>query len=384
MKTIIISESQAKMLRENFDMINEEVTFYAFMSHMKHYLKQLLINPIGAQPDAFLQSNGLDGGRLLKLLIDNDVIIKKCKIDSSDKKDRFEISYKLPRQNFERKIRRLYGELFENNINENVNKSETQQLLAPNGKPSNLPPNLWKLVRTPNFKSWFGDWEKNPKASSKVIDENGEPMIMIHNTYNEFTKFDPNRSIAKNGAIWFANKEAQPHIGGFKTNDTRPMRQMQCFLKIMKPCYDDMDAAYYAKEEGYDGVILTDDSINYAMLAVVYSPNQIKSVNNLGNFSNDSDDINENTITEDGAPGVGVAGATNCNGSSGAFVQPVFPMMKRAIKTKTNSQTEDINEEAVMDTAIGDFGYDAPPFKKNKKDPAKDHQNMMKKSFRRK
>ena len=380
MKTIIISESQAKMLKENMHMINEKMSEEAFISHVKNYLKQLLTNPIGAQPDAFLKSNGLDGKTLLPKLLDYDIIVKKTKI-VSEGKDRFEIVYKIPRNNFEKKILRLYNELFDDDtkeINENVN----QELLAPNGKPSKLPANLWKIVRTAQFKAWFGDWENNPKNASKCVDENGEPMIMIHNTYNEFTKFEPNRSIAKSGAIWFANEEAQPHIGGFKTNDTKPMRKMQCFLKIMKPCYDDMDAAYYAKEEGYDGVILTDDSINYAMLAVVYSPNQIKSINNLGNFSIDSDDINENTITEDGAAGVGVAGATNCNGSSGAFVQPAFPMMKRTIKT--NPQTEDINEEAVMDTAIGDFGFDAPPFKRKKKDPAYDHKNMMKKSFRRK
>lgn len=382
MKTIIISESQAKRLKKVLENKNKNMTEEAFICHVKSYLKQLLRRPQYAQPDEFLKANGLDGKTLLSHLVDNDIVIKKTKIENSGDKDRFNISYKIPRENFEEKVLKLYSELFENNINENVNKSETQQLLAPNGKPSNLPPELWKIVRTPQFKTWFGDWEKDPKNASKCVDENGEPMIMIHNTYNEFTKFEPNRSIAKSGAIWFANKEAQPHIGGFKTNDTRPMRQMQCFLKIMKPCYDDMDAAYYAKEEGYDGVILTDDSINYAMLAVVYSSNQIKSINNLGNFSLDSDDINENTITEDGAAGVGVAGATNCNGSSGAFVQPAFPMMKRSIKT--NSPTEDINEEAVMDTAIGDFGYDAPPFKKKKKDPAYDHKNMMKKSFRRK
>ncbi len=32
--------------------------------------------------------------------------------------------------------------------------------IAPNGKPSNLPENLWRLVRTPEFKRWFGDWER--------------------------------------------------------------------------------------------------------------------------------------------------------------------------------------------------------------------------------
>jgi len=34
------------------------------------------------------------------------------------------------------------------------------KLLAPNGKPSNLTPEQYKLVRTPAFKEWFGDWEK--------------------------------------------------------------------------------------------------------------------------------------------------------------------------------------------------------------------------------
>ena len=33
-------------------------------------------------------------------------------------------------------------------------------LLAPNGEPSNLSPVLYAYVRTPEFKNWFGDWEK--------------------------------------------------------------------------------------------------------------------------------------------------------------------------------------------------------------------------------
>jgi hypothetical protein len=56
-------------------------------------------------------------------------------------------------------------------------------LLAPNGKPSNLTPEQYKLVRTPAFKSWFGDWENDPANASKVIDENGEPLVVYHGTY---------------------------------------------------------------------------------------------------------------------------------------------------------------------------------------------------------
>lgn len=65
--------------------------------------------------------------------------------------------------------------------------------LAPNGKKSNLTAEQYKLVRTPEFKQWFGDWEKSPKTSSKVIDENGEPMIVYHGSYFNFNVFDRNK-----------------------------------------------------------------------------------------------------------------------------------------------------------------------------------------------
>ena len=63
--------------------------------------------------------------------------------------------------------------------------------LAPNGKPSNLTPEQYRLVRTPEFKVWFGDWENSPETASKVVDENGEPLICYHGTWNYgFTIFD--------------------------------------------------------------------------------------------------------------------------------------------------------------------------------------------------
>ena len=53
---------------------------------------------------------------------------------------------------------------------------------APNGQSSNLPERLWLLVRTENFKDWFGDWENDPLNASKVVDENGEPLVVYHGT----------------------------------------------------------------------------------------------------------------------------------------------------------------------------------------------------------
>jgi hypothetical protein len=64
-------------------------------------------------------------------------------------------------------------------------------LLAPNGKPSNLTPEQYKLVRTPEFKAWFGDWQNDPENASKVVDENGEPLVVYHGTNAEFNEFKP-------------------------------------------------------------------------------------------------------------------------------------------------------------------------------------------------
>lgn len=66
-----------------------------------------------------------------------------------------------------------------------------EYMRAPNGKASNLTENQWIMVRTPNFKKWFGDWENDPENASKVLDENGEPREVYHGTYGgEFDVFD--------------------------------------------------------------------------------------------------------------------------------------------------------------------------------------------------
>lgn len=73
----------------------------------------------------------------------------------------------------------------------------SEQRTAPNGRPSNLNEVQYDLVRTPEFKEWFGDWEEayrtdNYDGVSKIIDENGEPMVMYHGSIQrgitEFTE----------------------------------------------------------------------------------------------------------------------------------------------------------------------------------------------------
>lgn len=41
-----------------------------------------------------------------------------------------------------------------------------------------------------NFKRWFGDWENDPENASKVVDENGRPMVMYHGSGTKAADFD--------------------------------------------------------------------------------------------------------------------------------------------------------------------------------------------------
>lgn len=64
-------------------------------------------------------------------------------------------------------------------------------LKAPNGEATKLNEHQWLQTRTPSFKQWFGDWENDPANASKVVDANGEPLVVYHGTTADFSVFDP-------------------------------------------------------------------------------------------------------------------------------------------------------------------------------------------------
>jgi ribosomal protein S18 acetylase RimI-like enzyme len=91
--------------------------------------------------------------------------------------------------------------------------------LAPNGKPSNLTPEQYRLVRTPAFKAWFGDWAKayetgNYDNVSKVIDEvTKEPKVVYHGSDKKFYTFnmsltgERHKTIRRDSSVYFSDKE---------------------------------------------------------------------------------------------------------------------------------------------------------------------------------
>ncbi|MCD8071279.1 MAG: ImmA/IrrE family metallo-endopeptidase, partial [Akkermansiaceae bacterium] len=70
-------------------------------------------------------------------------------------------------------------------IKQNARQDGTY-MKAPNGEKTKLSERQWAAVRTEAFKEWFGDWERDPENASKVVDENGEPMVVYHGTQRDF------------------------------------------------------------------------------------------------------------------------------------------------------------------------------------------------------
>lgn len=219
------------------------------------------------------------------------------KILLEEKSENFEQSYDAERfATSEQSMEEQY-------ILENAKRDDKGRLLAPNGKPSNLTEKQYVQVRTKAFKDWFGDWENDPKNASKVVDENGEPLVVYHGTdyKNDHTIIGDWSKNALPYATYFA-----PYRGYSQFEYV-----YQAFLNIRNPIYSDIDLTEdaiqyksifdkYIINKGHDGAIsgtrdFTKERPSNALEAkeiVVTYPNQIKSAtDNEGGFSRTNDNI---------------------------------------------------------------------------------------------
>lgn len=168
--------------------------------------------------------------------------------------------------------------------------------VAPNGKPSRLSVDEWLTVRTKAFKDWFGDWENDPANASKVVDENGEPLVVTHATNSEpFKVFRRGERDGLSGkGIYFSPDGVS--IWGRNV--------MRCFLNVRHPLTREnaprevnnggksaVIPDVFEKYPEYDGVMIRRDEIT------VRDPEQIKSAtDNRGTFSADSPRIDFSVI----------------------------------------------------------------------------------------
>lgn len=113
---IYLSEDKLVLIKESED---EEVTFFKFFTEVKNFLKNLLDDPIKAKPSDFFKEHDISKKELLNKMLDKNIISKKEDIDEPNDADgkmksMHHIQYRVPRKNFEQKIKRLYSYFFEN------------------------------------------------------------------------------------------------------------------------------------------------------------------------------------------------------------------------------------------------------------------------------
>ena len=85
-------------------------------------------------------------------------------------------------------------------------------LKAPNGKDTNLTESQWLQVRTKAFMKWFGDWINDPAHASKVVDENGEPLVLYHGTAHTFARFDFSKLGATTGTGYYTDPDTNEKL----------------------------------------------------------------------------------------------------------------------------------------------------------------------------
>lgn len=153
-------------------------------------------------------------------------------------------------------------------------------------------------VYSDEFFNWFGDWtQEDKKDVSKVVDENGEPLVVWHQDVSDSIVDFGNRPLASYPVTYFSNKPRQKY-GPYG---------YPVYLNLKNPLYEDgqLTGEIFDGQgpglknvinDGYDSAIglysmiesqqkpekvITDDIHEY----VVFNPNQIKHIENLGTFN---------------------------------------------------------------------------------------------------
>jgi hypothetical protein len=164
---------------------------------------------------------------------------------------------------------------------------------------------LWdeKGTRSPFFKKWFGDWEKDPEGASQMVDKNGAPKVFYHNSPNKFNVYDKGKIGSNNDAGWLG--EGFYFYGDEDEGWGYGKNRHAVYLNMRNPYYateddnrrlSEANSAEASREftgrlknEGYDGVYYNGD---LRQEAVAFDSSQVKSAtDNVGTFDGGNPDI---------------------------------------------------------------------------------------------
>jgi hypothetical protein len=176
-------------------------------------------------------------------------------------------------------------------------------------------------TETNKFKNWFG--------KSKVVDKNGNPLVMYHGTKEDIEDgvFRMERGMIGKGAYFTADPN---EANEFATNATWNIKPniVPAYISIKNPYYvtDKFEKVPSdLKEQGYDGVILqnADGSVKWA---VPITPSQIKSTFNKGDFSSTDNRIHYNISPNASQEAKDALDELNANGLGASPKDPKFSL----------------------------------------------------------
>ena len=175
-----------------------------------------------------------------------------------------------------------------------------------------------RTIHSDSFKNFFGDYEKDPQNASKVVDENGRPMIVYHGTdltlvnrSEPFWQFYDDSHFGTLGQAVFRRDsfEWMPKTADALKRHSKVLPQKKTLTKIY-PVYlnirnpkrvkdvpkdwEETHAEYWqqqiekAKKQGYDGIVYLneyEDTKHPADSWIAFYPEQIKSADvNRGTY----------------------------------------------------------------------------------------------------
>ena len=145
-----------------------------------------------------------------------------------------------------------------------------------------------------DFMNWFGDWINDPANASKVVDENGEPLVVYRIDTSDFTIFDKSKLETTRKDFFGIGFYFSNDLESVKTHYKEPDREPRSFFLNVRS-FD----TYDYQEPNLEGEIPRDRIITFESADdfflkefIVKNPNQIKSAtDNNGMFSTENDNI---------------------------------------------------------------------------------------------
>ena len=215
------------------------------------------------------------------------------------------------------------------------------------------------IIYSDNFKRWFGDWENNPSESSKIVEDNGFPMLVYHGSesvFNEFkSEFMGKTGTACGQGFYFTNDKSEASYFGnnvktFFLNIRKPLSDesltitSDMFRVLLdsidkKQCDADADFGYgilsdYGDVDYYGRESVLNDAVEMEMSS---NDNDVELIGGIVNATNDYELVMQTLRDTLGYDGVIIK-------SRGIFVAHHPNQIKEYTNTKFNSNSNNMYE----------------------------------------